>query len=538
VAARGPFAPLFPSCRHPMLYLHDRVWNTIRRHALLAPGARVVAAVSGGSDSVALLHLLHGMSGGKQRTSATGERDGVNDATSASGGRAGRTDEESSSGGRTGAADGFPPFTLAGVAHLNHLLRGADSDGDEQFCRDLAASLGLTFESARVDVAAMARDEQISVEVSAHNARYAFFRDAAARLRADAIALGHTKNDQAETYLLRLLRGAGSAGLAGMSPRRDLVIRPLLDISREELSAWLHDRGLPFREDASNLDVSIPRNRVRHELLPMLERRFTPAAVEVLARNAALARTDEAWMSQQADHAAASVVTEGPDLRRSLNIAALGALPSALALRVVRKALADTAGSRFCGLDQVDMVLAIASGTGERLSSADLPGVRVERIGPDVVLLSRGNRRGAQVDAWRYGLPVPGSLEIPEAHCEIRTRVDARTALLDGSGLQFGPDRAAIDADWAAGGLFVRSRQPGDSLRPLGLGGRKKVQDVLVDRKVPLEDRDRVALVVDSRDVILWIAGHLLAEDAKVTDRTQRVVLLELSRTGHLGDGA
>ncbi len=479
-----------------MSSLDERVWHAVRRHALLTPGARVVVAVSGGSDSVALLHLVHGMAA---------------------------------------AHDASVPFELAGIAHLNHLLRGAESDGDEEFCRELAASLLVRFDSARVDVEAAAIEDQVSVEVAAHNARYAFLREAATRLRGDVIVLGHTKNDQAETYLLRLLRGAGSAGLAGMSSRRGRFIRPLLDLTRDELRGWLRDRGLPYREDASNADVAIPRNRIRHELLPLLEERFTPAAVEVLARNARLARHDEEWMAEQAVAASGRVVTIGANHSRSLDIEALTALPPALALRVVRIALADTAGSRFCGLDQVESVLAITSGLDEKAPAADLPGVRVERIGANVVLTSSGNRREPLVDAWRYPLPVPGSLRVPEAQCEISARVEARGAGPAGSVFQLASDRAAIDANLAENGLFVRSRKAGDAFQPLGLGGRKKLQDVLVDRKVPRPVRDRVPLVVDGHDRIVWVAGHLIAEDAKVTDRTQRVVILELSQ---LGDGA
>jgi tRNA(Ile)-lysidine synthase len=509
-AARGPVDFSDPSCRHPMPSLHERVWHAIRRHALLAPGARVVAAVSGGSDSVALLHLLHDLSRGHVAAGPSAGPGGVD------------------AGG----------FTLAGIAHLNHLLRGAASDADEQFCRGLAAELGLRFESARVDVAAIAAEERVSIEVAAHNARYAFLREAAARCDAGEVALGHTMNDQAETYLLRLLRGAGSAGLAGMSPRRGLFVRPLLEIPREDLRAWLGERGLTYREDPSNADVSIPRNRIRHELLPMLTERFTPSVVEVLARNARLARKDEEWMAGQAEQAAALISARGSAGEVVLDAPALLALPPALALRVVRKALADTAGLRFWGLEQAEYVLALASGLHEKTSGADLPGVRVERIGVNVVLTGRGTRRDPQVDAWRYALPVPGSLRIPEANCQIDARVENRAEWPADAGFHFPPDLAAIDADATGGGLFVRSRTPGDSLQPLGLGGRKKLQDVLVDRKVLRPDRDRVPIVVDAGDRILWVAGHVLAEDAKVTDRTQRVVILELRRPSQLGDSA
>ena len=477
----------------------------MRRHALVLPGARVLVAVSGGSDSVALLHLLLEIARGE---------------------------------GREPQATGPAPFVLAGVAHLNHGLRGAASDGDEQFCRELAGELGLAFESAQADVAALARELHASLEVAARHARYEFLHEAAARLGADRIALGHTRNDQAETYLLRLLRGAGTSGLAGMAVRRGAVIRPVLHIGRDELRGWLQERAWPFREDASNADVAIPRNRVRHELLPLLAARFNPGIIDVLARNAGVARADEAWLEEAARLASAGVVEPGPSGGSRLSVEGLRALPAALKARVVRRVLNDLAGSHFCGFDQVEAVLQFAEQQDDKTGGVDLAaGLRMERNAGKVVLRSRGIRRSAVAHGWRYALPIPGSLRLPEADCTIT----AQLAPWDASGatsLTTPPGTALIDARLAADGLFVRSRRAGDTFRPLGLGGGRKLQDVLVDRKVPRADRDAVPIVVDGRDRILWVAGHLLAEDARVTDCTQSVVILKVSGgVRQLGDG-
>ncbi|MGE5200173.1 MAG: tRNA lysidine(34) synthetase TilS, partial [Rhodospirillaceae bacterium] len=187
-----------------MASLQDRVKHAVARDALIPPGSRVLAAVSGGSDSVALLHLL--------RLLASDCR-----------------------------------FTVAGIAHLNHALRGEESDADEAFCRALAAQHGIAIEVGRRDVAQLARDERVSIEVAARRARYEFFAEAAERLKIDRIATGHTRDDQAETFLLRVLRGAGATGLAGIRPRRGPVVRPLLDVRRDELLAFLASLGQAFR---------------------------------------------------------------------------------------------------------------------------------------------------------------------------------------------------------------------------------------------------------------------------------------------------
>jgi tRNA(Ile)-lysidine synthase len=247
------------------MLLPARVLRTVRMHGLIVPGGRVLVALSGGPDSVTLLHVL-------RELEAVGE------------------------------------FQVAGVGHYNHQLRGAAADLDEQFCRELADTLGIPFEAGRGDVRAMARAARRSVEDAARIARYQFLDEAANRLRADVIAVGHSLDDQAETFLLRLLRGAGPRGLAGIRPRAGRVVRPLLDVRRADIRAHAAEHRLAFREDATNDDCSVPRNRVRHGLMPYLEREFSPGIVEVLAREAAIAREDEDRLQREAIDLAASIV--------------------------------------------------------------------------------------------------------------------------------------------------------------------------------------------------------------------------------------
>lgn len=469
--------------------LPDRVRRAVERGGLIPPGSRVLAAVSGGADSVALLLLLHGLA----------ERGG---------------------------------FTVAGLAHLNHGLRGEESDGDEAFCRGLASSLGLAIEVGHVDAAALARASHASVEAAARRARYEFFERGAARLGADLIATGHTRDDQAETFLLRVLRGAGASGLAGIRPKRGRVVRPLLDVRRRELEAFLARRRQPFRTDSSNQDLRIPRNWVRHRLLPLLAGHLGSDVAEVLAREAAVLRDEDEWLERLAEEAEAGLATSEPGLRVRLNAAALAGMPAALARRIVRRSLAGVDSTRFHGFDHVEQVLALASLTGRGRRAADLPGVRVERNGAEVVLYNRGSRARTAPAGFRYELPVPGFVAVPECGCVIHAvaRRWSSSQMPLAKAVSADGQAAVIAASAAAGGLAVRSRRPGDAFRPFGMAGRKKLQDVLVDRKVPRADRDRVPLVVDAADTILWVGGHAVAEGARATPRTRSVVILRIDR--------
>jgi tRNA(Ile)-lysidine synthase len=472
-----------------MTPLPDRVRRAIERDRLLPPDSRVLAAVSGGADSVAMLLLL------RQLAPECG-------------------------------------FVLAGLAHFNHQLRGSESDGDEAFCRTLATRIGVPVDVGSADVTALAREQHVSIEVAARRARYAWFSDVADRLGARHVATGHTQDDQAETFLLRVLRGAGSAGLAGIQPARGIFVRPLLDVRRRDLVAWLDEAGERYRDDSTNRDLRIPRNWIRHHLLPSLAEHLNADITAVLSRQALVLRDESALVDQMAEQARASVESAVDGGGIALDAAHLGALPVAVARRVVRMALLRVNDSRFFGFDHVEQVLGIAAG-GDSGAAADLPGIRVELNASAVVLSRRESRGPAAPVSFSYRLPVPGRLVIPECGCVIET-TEARaehSQVAHGTGIA-AKDEALVDSDAVSSGLWVRSRAPGDSMRPLGLGGRKKLQDVLVDRKVPRALRDRVPIVVDAEGRIVWVAGHIAGDDARVTDRTQTVVILKLAQLG------
>jgi tRNA(Ile)-lysidine synthase len=444
-------------------------------------------------------------------------------------------------------------LVLAGIAHLNHALR-ADASADVEFCRELAADLPVAFRSAVVDVRALARERKTSLEDAGRLARYDFLERTAAELAADAIATGHTLDDQAETFLLRLIRGAGPRGLAGIFPVAGKVVRPLIEIRREELKQYLAGRNQRYCEDATNRNLWIPRNRIRHELIPGLERDYSPNIVEVLAREAAIARADEEYLRRKAiDSAQMIVLTDNSGTRLGsaprvceIDVGALNAEHPAIASRVVQLALASSS-DRFIGFEHVQRFLSFAREDGQaavqQSGQLSLPGVHALRRGDRIALVR--DRLEPFSNSFEIPLSIPGevtlggcgwaisaqalgpdlgSLKVPSPEpSENRDPTPTVTAVL-------------IRADRPALPLSVRSRRRGDRLRPAGMGGRqKKLQDYLVDRKVPREERDSIPLVVDCDGRIVWVVGHPAAEDFRVTDPLQGVIFLKARRLGGPG---
>jgi tRNA(Ile)-lysidine synthase len=473
-----------------------RVRDTIARHRLADSETAVLIALSGGSDSVALAYLLRAL--------------------------ADRGD-----------------LRVSGLVHFNHQLREM-ADRDEAFCVRLANELGWPLVAGREDVRGRARRERRSLEHVARNARYAFLDRVRRQLSADVVAVGHTRDDQAETFLLRLVRGAGARGLAGIHPRRDTIIRPLLDCTREELKRYLAGRGASYVIDETNDDVSIPRNRVRAELLPLLQSRFNPSIVHVLADSAALARDEWAWMDREAAAVAARVCRLDQD-GWIVDAVALSSIPPALSRLVLRRVL-TLEGAENLSFEHLEWALAIARGAR---GSADLPRWRVKRVGSELVLTRRGGQAGsrlaagpAQPNLFRYPLSIPGEVRLLEANCivsaEPASRIPAGGAVPGKQALGSGEACrvAAVRLDRCGERLIVRNRRPGDRFRPLGLRGSKKLQDFFVDKKVARTERDAVPLVVDESDRIVWVAGHAVAEDFRVTDPAQAVLILRLRNLG------
>ncbi len=443
-----------------------------------------MAALSGGSDSVAQLLLLHDLA-------VAGD------------------------------------LLLAGAAHLNHQLR-PEAARDETFCRDLCARLGVPLVVESAPVAALAAAAGVSIEVAARRARYAFLEQARTSRGAAVVAVAHTADDQAETVLLRLLRGAGPRGLRGILPVRGAIVRPLLECTRAGLRAELTRRGQEWVEDATNADVTQPRNRVRHELMPLLAARFQPAVTRVLARTAEVVAADDALLESLADVAASGVVAPAP---RGLTVStsALSRLPLALARRVGRRALERLGPPHAPDLADVEALLAVCRPDGP--AAAEPAGLRVERFSEDAVLLIRASGAGETVLPSR-ALPVPGAVALPELGLGCRLTADRPIkAQEEPADLR---RRLIVKASVPAP-LVVRGRRAGDRIRPRGLGGSKKLQDLLVDRKVPRAERGHVPVVTDATGRLVWVVGHAADADATASGDEDDVIVLTFDQPAPSG---
>ena len=394
------------------------------------------------------------------------------------------------------------------LAHVNHGIRGAEADHDEAFCRDFAARFSLPLSVIRVDAPLEAAQTGHSLEQAARDVRYAALRRAAAACGAEVIAVAHHRDDQAETVLLHLIRGSGLCGLCGMRARSGDIARPLLSVSRKEILTYLAEQGQDFCVDSTNASPDALRNRVRHELLPLLET-MNPAIVPALCRMASHAREDEDLLSALADTAGA----DADGNRRSLL-----ALPPALLNRVLLASLraqTDTVEER--DVDKLRSLLAARTGTTVPLREGLHACVDGERL-----TVGRLPQRA------EYALPLaPGEPALtPFGRLTVR--------YCDSACVPCRPWEAYLDAACIKWPLTVRPYRQGERFRPLGCGGSKLLSDYFSDRKVPRYRRD-LPLVCDGCGV-LYVAGHTVDERAKVTEQTERVLYISYEEEpNHVG---
>jgi tRNA(Ile)-lysidine synthase len=446
--------------------LASAVERTIRRYAMLAGGDVVLVAVSGGPDSMALLCALHALA----------------------------------PRGRLGLH----------VAHVDHHLR-PDSAGDSAFVADAAARLGLPVHLLDVTVG------RGSVEAAARAARYAALEACAARVGATRIATGHTADDQAETVLMRLLAGAGVRGLAAIPPARGLIIRPLIECRRADVIAALEAARVEWRDDPTNRDPKFLRNRVRHELLPLLATAWDPDVVAKLNRVARRARETVDALDGQAAALLSRLATVDAD-SITLSGAELAAVPRPVAAEVLRQAAA-----RFGGRAP----LRAWGHRGLRRALATPPPRRPFRLGGVLVDVS-GDRVRVAVRIPEALAPrtlrVPGELALPE----IGAALEARVRDADGYVVPRDPSCVAFDAAAMPRPLTVRARRRGDRFRAFG-GGERRVKAFLIDAKVPRWERPRVPLV-EANGEVFWLAGLRRGAGAAVTAATREVVELRFIR--------
>lgn len=460
----------------------SKMFNTIMKHNMVSPGDRVLAGVSGGPDSVALLHGLYILQ------------------------------------------DRLKIKVYA--AHLDHRFRGEESFEDARFVEDFCRRLGVPCIKEAVDVPAYIEKTGLSPEEAAREVRYDFFDRAASKVDAAKIALGHNLDDQAETVMMRVLRGTGLKGLQGIEPVRDgRFIRPLIEISRSEIEAYLDLNGLGYRTDSTNLKPEYHRNRIRLELLPLLEREYNPNIKRVLAGMAEILGWDVELLEDLAE-AAYNEAAHDDNGQVFLSLDRLVKAPRAISSRMIRRACGQVVhGLKDIELVHVKQVMAFLQSPG-RGPITQLPrGLTVEKRGGCLVF-SKG--RAAPAPKFEYILAIPGSVTIPEAGYEIRAEIVPRGE--EHADLKPGILMEHLDFDKInASRLVVRNRRSGDRFVPLGVNGSKKLKDFFIDEKVPGYLRDEIPLVTDGHD-ILWVVGYRMSGSHRVTGDTRRLLRLTARR--------
>ncbi len=463
--------------------LADKVLQFIKEHSLISGQETIIVAVSGGPDSVCLLHLL----------TTVREKLGIE----------------------------------LHAAYLNHMLRGAEAEAEAAYVREFVHALDTPSTIEAFDVASYSREHHLSLEEAAREVRYRFFSQVAKSWGAKRAAVGHTAADQVETILLHLIRGAGTRGLSGMRPQalykyrqgELIVIRPLLCLSREETEAYCQEHNLTPQRDSSNLSLSYLRNRVRHELLPLL-RDYNPNIDHALLRTAAIASDEAAFFEQQVAEVWSKVGQEGNggialDKREFFTLHP--ALKRYLSREVLQVLLGDMKDIEAKHIEA--MKEALSWEAGKKLS---LPQGLTLTTEYDRCLISRGNSLCPFPALWddEYPLNIPGETVIVgwRVISEIMPRQAAEIAA-DGFD-------AWVDFEAVGENLVLRTRRRGDRFQPYGMNRAKKLQDFMVDAKIPQFWRDSIPLMCSSEE-IYWVVGWRISEKAKVEEKTEQVLHLK-----------
>lgn len=460
--------------------LIDKVRKTIKKFGLIEKGDKVIVAVSGGPDSTALLLALNGL---KQSYNLKLK-----------------------------------------IAHLDHMFRSKyETKKDHEYVSALAKRLSIPLVYKRIDVPVYAKEAGLSLEEAARDKRYEFLLEAAKGARAKKIALGHTLDDQAETVLMRLIRGSGSGGLRGIPPMRPLggafIVRPLIEVWRREVEEYLKGAGIKPRQDATNLMRKFLRNRIRHELMVLLKK-YNPNIKEVLARTAQNLSCDYEVLSDIIDKEYGKCAKAKGGFA-AVNLRQLKGKRAGIRRGILRKAIEASKGSLrgidYSHIEDIEDLMKAERG------AMDLPGkIRVTRT-RDELVFGGTKAEAALPKVWRR-IPAPGATFIPELKLTFDARFTASRA-------KRGKPKTAECMDFGKikGPLYIRTWEKGDRFRPLGMAKDKKLQDFFVDQKVPRGKRGRVPLLVSGKDII-WVCGLRLSDAVKITGATKRILRISYKK--------
>jgi tRNA(Ile)-lysidine synthase len=459
---------------------YSRWMKEVKRQGLLHPGQRIGVAVSGGPDSVLLLHFMRDLA--------------------------------------------LEWGISLAVVHFNHHLRGAESDADEAFVRNLADSIGIAYICGEADVARVAREKKRNLEATGRALRYRFFFSLVDQGRLDKVVTAHTANDQAETVLLRLLRGAGTRGLSGIYPALEgKVARPFLDLTRAEIMREIDARKLGYRIDSTNLDSRLRRNKIRRELLPLLEREFNPAIIPLLKNHADRARDEEAFLEQQArERSRPWRLREGAE--EKISVRALGGLAPAIQRRVLRQMLEslrqDLRGVAYAHIEGL-LRFATSAQSGRSLG---LPGGAVARKEFDWLILGS---QSVSDGAYAYPIEVPGEIAVPALGVAFRFKI------VEPQGVPKAyneTESGAMDPRKLPHRLFLRNWRAGDQFWPLGSRKLRKLKELFRQRKIPRSQR-MLWPVLECGKQIVWVRGFPPAAPVAASAECRAILLIEEARS-------
>ena len=472
-----------------------KVYLTIEGYDLIRKKETVLCAVSGGPDSVAMLHILKDLNELQQLE-----------------------------------------WQLH-VAHVNHGLRGKASDEDEQFVRSLAEKLKIPFHSSTVDVQGVQKRERLTQEEAGRKLRYAYLEKKAAEIGAKKIALAHNLDDQAETILHRILRGTGLRGLKGMAPIRvisrklDLfMVRPMVEIERYEIESFLREKGVAYKTDLTNFDTSLTRNKIRHKLLPMIESEFNPRVKMALVKLGQTAGSFYLLLREIANEVYENTKMISGEGEVCLSVEEFAKLPPAIQTLIIDRAVKTVLG--FMPQLNFEHYLEIISLCGEHgyQKAIRLPrGLEARREGY-ILRIAHPQVPQPQLKMAQRKIKVPGKTVIKKLNLEIDAEVqEGKVVGLKEYIKNKDYTEEIVDFEKLQGPLLVRLRHNGDQFVPLGSRGTTKLKKFFIDNKVPKAVRDRIPIVTDGARIV-WVVGYRIGDEVKITDATRKILKLKVKR--------
>ncbi len=457
----------------------DKILKTIVDNDMIKYGDCIIVALSGGPDSMSLLHGLMALK------------------------------------------DRFNLRLYA--AHVNHMLRGEDSDKDEEGCREFCSDYGIEFFSKRIDIDTMAQEKNISHEMAGREARYEFFIELKNKLGADKIALAHNLNDQAETILMRLMRGTGLEGLVGIKAVRDYIyIRPLINVARKEIEKYCEENNLPVRVDKTNFESIYSRNKVRLELIPYIEEHFNEDIISTLNRMSTLVKIDEDYITENA----LKFFQKYCDIKADRVIIYNDAfnLHEAILSRIIRRALLNIKGNMY-NLENIhiDNIISVQKGSTGKFTKIPKDIIAKNVYGNIEIVKEKFDC--SELNELNIELKL-GENYIEELNLKICIKV---TDNYSGLKLKCNNNTKYFSFDKELSNIRLRYRKNGDKFTPLGMKGSRKLKDIFMDMKIPREERDRIPLLCFNEE-ISWIIGYRISEKFKVHQHTNKILQVTIER--------